>query len=77
VRIVGATLASAASLAWATERFTETPNYIANHLQNNADYSIWIVFVLATFTIFYTITIKSTKKVGIPSKTIFSRIIAR
>jgi hypothetical protein len=53
VRIAGASFAGIASIAWVMERYTERSNFISVQLQNGADYSIWLVFGLACFTIVY------------------------
>jgi hypothetical protein len=53
VRIIGAILAGIASIAWVLERYSERSNFISILLQNCANYSIWLVFGLAYFTIMY------------------------
>lgn len=62
VRIIGASLAGIAAIAWMMERYTEKANFISLHLQNSADYGMWIVFGLAIFTIGYLFSLKLIKK---------------
>ncbi|TRX35403.1 HupE/UreJ family protein [Flavobacterium restrictum] len=62
VRIIGALLAGIISISWLLERYTEKSNFISIYLQNSAQYSIWIVFILACFTILYISTRKVLKK---------------
>ena len=53
VRIAGAVLAGIASLAWMFERITGTSNFITIPLEDNSNYSIWIISGLALFAISY------------------------
>lgn len=58
VRVFGATLAGIASIGWAIERVSDAPNFISKMLENSATYSVWVVFVLAIFTIIFVVTKK-------------------
>lgn len=62
VRIVGASLAGIAAIAWMIERYTGKPNFISLPLQNSADYGIFVVMGLAVFTMTYLLSRKLLKK---------------
>ncbi|MEC4048687.1 HupE/UreJ family protein [Flavobacterium sp. SUN046] len=62
VRIFGATIAGIASIAWVIERYTNKPNFISIHLQNSSMYSIWLVFILACFTIIYILVVNTANR---------------
>ncbi|MDN3676167.1 HupE/UreJ family protein [Flavobacterium paronense] len=55
IRIIGASFAGIASVAWAIERYTERSNFISIHLQNTSNYAIWLILALAILAIFHKI----------------------
>lgn len=61
VRITGASFAGIAAIAWMLERYTEKPNFVSNQLQNCHQFFIWLIFILACFTIIYTVIMKPKK----------------
>jgi len=62
IQIIGAIIGGIAAMAWLVERITEKPNFISVHLQNGHKFSVWVVFLLACFTVFYTALNKSKKQ---------------
>lgn len=53
IRFIAAVFASIASIAWILERYSEKTNFVTDLVQKTANQSLWIVFVLACFSMVY------------------------
>lgn len=67
IRLMGATLAVIASIAWLCERYYDTSNFISDAILTGSKYSLWVIFVLAVFTMLYTLDIKFKRSSNIDS----------
>ncbi|QJD98450.1 HupE/UreJ family protein [Mucilaginibacter robiniae] len=64
LRIIGSVVAAIAALAWMTERISGEPNIISSMVTNAAEYSFWIIPVLAiaAFGSYVVVSKKQTSK---------------
>jgi hypothetical protein len=60
IRFIGGIFASIASIAWILERYSEKTNFVTILISKIANQSLWLVFILACFTIIYSYFRKNT-----------------